>query len=148
MYYASLEFKVDKFWWKVISEYILETELKNTINITEKYLMFHMTMLEANHLGTPEFRISRSSKCMKGRKKMLAWQNNAHKWVQHNTSKQLFVLGWPLLCAWRNTVNREIACCDTKISATYKFHHDQKCILQYSRGGGGKLPVPSNAIKK
>ena len=28
MYYASLEFKVDKFLWKVISQYILETELK------------------------------------------------------------------------------------------------------------------------
>ena len=30
MYYASLESKVDKFWWKVFSEYILETELKKT----------------------------------------------------------------------------------------------------------------------
>ena len=34
MYYASLEFKVDKFWWKVISEYILETELKKLPHLT------------------------------------------------------------------------------------------------------------------
>ena len=35
MYYAaSLEIKVDKFWWKVISEYILETELKKLPHLT------------------------------------------------------------------------------------------------------------------
>ena len=34
MYYASLESKVDKFWWKVFSEYILETELKKLPHLT------------------------------------------------------------------------------------------------------------------